>query len=120
MTLLPTHTPGPWAVNDSDIEHAESGMSICTVRSSEDFPCITGDEGKTEDEARRDVDAECAANRFLICAAPDMFAALDNIVTSEIFNIAVNDVEVSADRLRAIVGEVYEAASAAWNKAKGY
>lgn len=70
------HTPGPWHVEDDGSVQHESGMVICVPSYAEDFPCLTEDEDKTEDEVRAEVDAECAANARLIAAAPDLLAML--------------------------------------------
>lgn len=72
------HTPGPWEQSDNQIEH--EGMLICTVTSSDDFPCIVDDEQQTEAEARASVDLECAWNARLISAAPDLLDALKGVL----------------------------------------
>lgn len=76
-TVAPAvHTPGPWEQDDNIVGAADGGMHICTVTSSDDFPCITDDDEQTEAEARAAVDLECACNARLIAAAPDMDSAL--------------------------------------------
>lgn len=57
--------------------------------------------------------------RDVMVAAPEMLAALDKIAGPELFNIAVNDVEVPPERMRALLGEIYELARVAANKAGG-
>jgi hypothetical protein len=85
-----TFTPGPWGFDAEvgTVEH-ESGMLICTLSTSDGFPCLTEDEDKSEEEVRAEVDAECKANGHLIAAAPELlealgpFARLANIILAE-------------------------------------
>lgn len=81
--IKPTHTPGPWEQDDNIVGAAEGGMHICTVTSSDDFPCITDDDEQTEAEARAAVDIECACNARLIAAAPDLLAAAQLLEKAE-------------------------------------
>lgn len=113
------HTPGPWEFHEDEMDIvAADGVSICHVLNSGDFPCITDDEHKSEEENRADADAECEANAKLIVSAPHILAVLGQIAGPELFNIAVNDVEVSPERMRALLGEIYELARVAANKAE--
>src|SRR5258707_9604626 len=77
--MIEKHTPGPWGQIDNEIQNATSGMVICTVTTSDDFPCITDDEDQSEVEARAKVDLECAENARLIAAAPDLLAVLNAV-----------------------------------------
>lgn len=66
-------TPGPWHRSESDKWDIESpdvadGSVICVV---------TDPDGDTSA-----LDAECEANAHLIAAAPDLYVALDAIVTA--------------------------------------
>ena len=73
------HTPGPWTVEDNAIM-ASVGAHICTVSTSDDFPCLTESDDKTEAEVRSDCDIECEANARLIAAAPDLLTALSELL----------------------------------------
>ena len=64
----PTHTPGPWAITDDFIGvHDEQGRCIADM-DSEGAPDIGY--------------GESLANARLIAAAPDLLAALSNIILS--------------------------------------
>ncbi|CAH2399133.1 hypothetical protein [Mesorhizobium ventifaucium] len=78
-----------------------------TVYEGDDFRNKTVAVFKTPEDAR------------LAAAAPEMLAALDQIAGQELFNIAVNDVEVSPERMRALLGQIYELARIAAAKAEG-
>lgn len=73
------HTPGPWHVEDDGTVQHQGGMVICVPSYAEDFPCLTEDEGHSEEEVRAEVDAECDANAVLIAAAPDLLSALRDL-----------------------------------------
>lgn len=95
------HTPGPWTVSfdrewNAASVHSRKGILADVHRSQ-----------------------HCEANVRLIAAAPDMSEALGRIAGPELFNIAVNDVAVSPERMRALLGEIYELARNATNKVEG-
>lgn len=81
MTDTAKHTPGRWVVEDNAIM-AVVGAHICTVSTSDDFPCITENDDQTEEEARASCDAESEANARLIAAAPELLEALKAIVAA--------------------------------------
>jgi hypothetical protein len=69
------HTPGPWSLLDESEIHHEGAM-IANVMMADDFPCLDQD-----DEALiAKVEAECHANARLIKAAPNLLAALKEVV----------------------------------------
>lgn len=74
----PKFTPGPWTLDDEacNVVHEPSGSVIARYFEPDDFPCL---EGGTPEVARAEV--ELPANARLIAAAPDLFAAADNLLS---------------------------------------
>lgn len=105
------HTEGPWSIRRSNDGSGDVGITAPGLRNvlAECF-------GAMRCSGERAVD-EAMANARLMSAAPDMFDALGKITGQELFNIAVNDVEVSPERMRVLLGEIYETARVAFNKA---
>lgn len=62
-----THAPAPWCVFDGEVISAD-GENVCYVYGDKKW--TSGDPIKYQEEA----------DAALIAAAPDMFAALDNLV----------------------------------------
>ena len=88
-----THTPGPWAITDDFIGvHDEQGRCIADM-DSEGAPDIGY--------------GESLANAHLIAAAPDLLAALSNIILSSDANCGDS------------LANAIEAARVAITKAKG-
>lgn len=108
------HTPAPWnsfnSLGEVGVRTFGAGNTIVASKP-------VGFAGDPEGFRVPGV-AEARANFRLIDAAPDMLAALDQIAGPELFNIAVNDVEVTPERMRALLAEIYEVARNAANKAE--
>lgn len=67
------HTPGPWEIDEDGGIYARSQtIVIGQVYDSSDYPCLDGNEAE--------VDAEAADNAKLIAAAPELLAALGEVL----------------------------------------
>jgi hypothetical protein len=88
---------------------------ICTIGNNPGDPAVFS----TVLDGNKFVFGDKLADARLIAAAPEMAKALDAIAGPELFNIAVNGVEVSPERMRALLGEIYELARIAANNAEG-
>lgn len=72
------HTPGPWTIVDDEI-HAGDVHVVCFGHDYEEYGSIgarPADGGTWLKAERAKYEAEVAANRILIAAAPDLLAAL--------------------------------------------
>jgi hypothetical protein len=70
------HTPGPWEANSADNIYAAVNGRKEMIAKCCDLPCIGGHDDVAAQRAR---DMEIA-NARLIAAAPELLAALENIV----------------------------------------
>jgi hypothetical protein len=67
------HTPGKWSVNSERQVVADNGFVIADVR---------GPDFRERGDDRRESAAICAQNAFLISAAPDLLACLQDALAS--------------------------------------
>lgn len=110
------HTPGPWTVEKS------SSHNGYTVWGTPDWDGNRRDVASVfmayglKAEERREI---VSANANLISAAPDMKAALEQILMEDVFHLAVNREELSPERMRAILIEIYDIGQQAIAKAEG-
>lgn len=81
------HTPGPWTLSDD-------GQRILGVESAEDWPVIAD----VYDAACKD--QEGAANARIIALAPEMLAALEQIITLQAHD--AGDIEIPTQRVWAV------------------
>lgn len=99
------HTPGPWVLNDSEVvsEWGFSDQDLFHPIKAEGCGVVGWVDGTPIDDEERQ------ANAWLIAAAPDLLAALKDILKYE------DDVLPEGSRGR----EIYDAAYAAITKAEG-
>jgi len=72
----PKHTPGPWQVNLTRVDHAIFRWHIASEKNGSAFPIC---EHVIESEP---TGAEQLANARLIAAAPDLLAAVEELVAA--------------------------------------
>ena len=84
-TTNATHTPGPWRVVDEDIQAEDGTHVVCFGHDYDEYggiearwPAIGPDDQFT-DEQRATHTGEVEANKRLIAAAPDLFAACKRV-----------------------------------------